>query len=89
MARELLFVVQPFNGTKDALVPAAPMAAKSESEAKARARNISHRYAGVVAYSRFGDAELGEYDEPIVLAKFGNIPSRSTTSDSASRLPAP
>ena len=72
--RETIFLVQPFTAEKGKLIPVAPIAAKSEAEAKARVNRIRHRYAGVVAYSRIGDADLGEYDEPVILAKFGKLP---------------
>jgi hypothetical protein len=29
---------------------------------------------GVVAFSRWGDADAGEYDEPVILAQHGELP---------------
>ncbi len=34
----------------------------------------SAMFTGVVAYSRTGDVTLGEYDEPVILARFGTLP---------------
>lgn len=52
-----------------------PVRASTADEAKRRAERMSQTRAGGIAISRSGDAEFGEFDGPILLGVFGDVPS--------------
>lgn len=69
------YVVQSFQRSKKGkLVADPPVMVKTEAEASAKARRLSEGRAGVVAFSRTGDATTGEYDDAIVIASYGDMP---------------
>lgn len=74
MSRESIFVIQPFTMKGGKLVAIAPIPAPDEADAKRRARSLKSRYAGIVAFSRIGNAETGEYGESVILARYGMLP---------------
>lgn len=75
MAQETLYVVQPFVRDEDGnLIPETPIAEKSVASAKERARRLMGIRAGVIAYSRTGDIDVGEYEDAVVIAKYGEVP---------------
>lgn len=51
-----------------------PREMPSEHRAKLTAQDLSHHHAGVIAWSRTANPQLGEYGEPVVIAKFGVVP---------------
>jgi hypothetical protein len=74
--RETIYVVQAFRREETGeLVAETPEAAKDEAHARERALRLKDRYAGVIAFSRTGDMDLGEYEDAVVLARFGSIPN--------------
>lgn len=56
------------------LVALEAIAAKSASDAIAKARALAATKAGAVAFSRSGDPMLGEFSDARVLFKAGEIP---------------
>lgn len=50
---------------------------RNAEEARARAeRVVTDRVCvGAVAFSRSADPEMGDYDEPVVLGEFGEVPN--------------
>ena len=57
------------------LIPAfEPRPATSEQAAKAEARTLKDKHAGVIAWSRTANPDHGEYGEPTVLAQYGDVP---------------
>lgn len=69
------YVVQSFQASKrGALVADQPVMVKTEAEAAAKARRLSEVRAGVVAFSRTGDATTGEYEDAVVIASYGRMP---------------
>lgn len=75
MARQTIYVVQPFlRDDRGRLMPDRPMTARDEADAKHRALMLKDRRAGVVAFSRTGDIETGEYDDAVIISKFGAVP---------------
>jgi hypothetical protein len=57
------------------LVPAfEPRQVDTEDKAKREARMMADSHAGVVAWSREADPNLGEYGPPVVLFQAGDIP---------------
>jgi hypothetical protein len=75
MPRQTIYVVQPFVRDDRGRLAAEPaIAARSEDEAKRRALNLEDKRAGVVAFARTGDIETGEYEDAVILAKYGTVP---------------
>jgi hypothetical protein len=77
MARETVFLVQSFRAGKGTRLTAdTPVRCRSEDVAKRKAEDLSATKAGVVAFSTWGDAEAGEYDEePTIIFKTGRLPT--------------
>ena len=73
---EKLVVVVAFDRNDDGnLVPAEePRQFTTEASAKSAAETLSRKHAGVIAWSRSADPEIGEYGEPTVLAQYGDVP---------------
>jgi hypothetical protein len=71
-----LIVLAAFNETDEGeLMPAFdPRQFDSEERATREARKIVADHAGVVAWSREADPDLGDYGPPKVLFQSGNIP---------------
>lgn len=71
-----LIVLLAFEHDEDGnLVPAfEPREMPSEDRAKLAARDMAPHYAGVIAWSRSADPQLGEYGAPEELARFGTVP---------------
>jgi hypothetical protein len=77
MAQETIYIVQSFRagrGTRLLTDPA--VACKSAQTARRTAERLAQTRVGVIAWSRTGDAELGDFDEqPMVLFRAGRIPA--------------
>lgn len=71
-----LIVLAAFNQDEDGyLLPAfEPRQVETEERAKRDARLMADQYSGVIAWSREADPNIGEYGEPTVLFKRGNVP---------------
>ena len=76
MAQETVYIVQSFQAGRWArLVADPPVACKSEQTARRTAERLALSRVGVIAWSRTGDAELGDFDEdPIILFRAGRMP---------------
>jgi hypothetical protein len=76
VAQETVYIVQSFRAGRGARLVADPsVACKSESTARRTAERLANTRVGVIAWSRTGDAELGDFDEdPIILFRAGRIP---------------
>ncbi len=69
------FVVQSFErGHKGMLISDAPQEARSAEQALAVALRLAAAKAGVVAFSRTGDPESGEFADAVILAQHGTVP---------------
>jgi hypothetical protein len=77
MARETVFLVQSFRAGKGTRLTAdTPVRCRSEDVAMRKAETLATTKAGVVAFSTWGDAEAGEYDEePTIIFKTGRLPT--------------
>ena len=78
MASVTYHVVLPFIRDDDSgeLVAEQGQEAPSAWSAKLRAETMvtaGHK-AGAVAFSRTGDPELGDFDDAVILGKFGDVP---------------
>lgn len=79
MPAQTLFIVQQFEKQGRRLIAGRQMQFKTAGEAKSRAERDAERTAGVVAIQQMVDTDTGEVlEEPIVLAKFGELPQEFT-----------
>ena len=75
MAHLTYHVVLPFSPDADGmLLPGEPQEAPSASLAIVRAQRLVATKGGAVAFSRTGDPALGDYQEGVLLGRFGNVP---------------
>ncbi len=75
MAKEILYLVQAFTaGRGKALKSEQSVSCKSAEEARRSAERLAPLRLGVVAYSAAADIELGDYDDPVVIFKAGQLP---------------
>ena len=73
-ANDTYYVVIPFARNADGDIrPGAAQEAISAAAAERRAAALAAEHGGAVAFSRRGDPVTGEFDEPIVLAQFGEV----------------
>jgi hypothetical protein len=77
MAQETLFIVQSFRVGRGTRLLADPAVACKTAQAACRAaERLAITRVGVIAWSRTGDAELGDFDEePIILFRAGRLPT--------------
>lgn len=76
-ALKTFYVVQPFvKGKRGGLKAEQAIQAPSESAAILRGEWLSESKAGVLVFSISGDPEMGEFDEPVFLARHGDVPSQ-------------
>jgi hypothetical protein len=68
------YVVVPFDRTTEGdICPGAAQEVISADAALRRARKLADAHAGAIAFSRVGDAATGEFEDAIVLARFGDV----------------
>ncbi len=77
LAQETVYIVQSFRAGRGTRLLADPsVACKSELTARRTAERLAQSRVGVIAWSRTGDAELGDFDEePVVFFRAGRIPA--------------
>jgi hypothetical protein len=67
--------VQPFeSAARGRSKVLAPVVAQSASEAVRRAERLAAEKGGAIAFSRTGDPTFGEFDDPVILGRFGEVP---------------
>jgi hypothetical protein len=75
MARETVYIVQSYvRGRGRALKAEQQVGCKSAEEARRKAERLSPLRLGVVAFSATADVELGDYDDPVILFRAGELP---------------
>lgn len=75
MAKQTYFVVQPYEiGKRGKLGAGQPIMAASGPNAIKMAQKMKGRVAGVVAFSKTGDPETGDYDDAMILTILGSVP---------------
>jgi hypothetical protein len=68
------YVVVPFDRNEAGdLGAGVAVEALSAPAAERRARSIALLHAGAVAFSRTGDPSIGEYQDAVILAQFGEV----------------
>jgi hypothetical protein len=76
MGRTTYFVALPFGRDDEGdLCAGEAVEAPSELIARSRAARLATANEGAVAFSRTGDPDLGEFDEAVVLVRYGEVPS--------------
>lgn len=68
------FVVQAFTSVKGGMRADIPVQAQSGEQARRMAERLSHSKPAVIAFSRQEDDATGEFDDPLLIAAFGNVP---------------
>jgi hypothetical protein len=66
--------VQTFKKQGRRLVGSPPQPFKTPDQARVRGLKASDTAAGVVVFSVTGEPEFGEFDAPVVLARYGEVP---------------
>jgi hypothetical protein len=79
MASHTIHVVQAFEQRDDGIVPVEPKACPSAASARALAGQLARTHVGVIAWSRTGDPDLGDWKPPEVLVRTGVIPEEFET----------
>ena len=68
------YVVVPFDRNEDGdLAAGAAQEATSALAAERGARQLALQHAGAVAFSRTGDTSIGEFQDAVILAEFGEV----------------
>lgn len=69
------YVVQSFQRTRKGILVSNPaVEARDAGHALRMAERLSCTSAGVVAFSRTGDPSTGEYEDAVVLSRYGSVP---------------
>lgn len=68
------YVVQSYRKLGKRLVPDEPRVVKDERECLRVAEQTASRRAAVIAFARTGDADTGDFDDPVILATHGDVP---------------
>lgn len=72
--RQTYFVVQAFEVIEGHVTPSGkPYQPQSEGGARAAASRLAATYPAVLAFSRTGDAGRGDWDDAVILARYGDI----------------
>lgn len=78
MSKTTYFVVLPFETSKRGRVVAGQaQQAQTEHHAIRMAERLAAQKGGAVAFSRAGDLEAGDFDEAVILGKFGDVPDEA------------
>lgn len=77
MANVTYYAVQPFErATQGRMSPQQPIVVTTGAEAVRKAQQLARERGGAIAFSRSGDDEWGDYDEPVILGQFGKVPGK-------------
>ena len=75
MTLQTYFIVQPFQETKrGALIALPAIAAKDADHARRLVARQAGAAVGAIAFSRRVDPDAGDYEEPVVLVRWGKVP---------------
>lgn len=75
MTLQTYFVVQPYQETKRGGLIALPaIAARDADHAKRLVGRQAGAVVGAIAFSRNADPEVGDYQEAVVLLRWGRVP---------------
>ncbi|MCL2714291.1 MAG: hypothetical protein FWD68_06835 [Alphaproteobacteria bacterium] len=68
------FVIQPFETAEDGRLMAMPAVQAATARAALRRAEALAVAGGALAFSRSGDPSLGDFDDAVILGRFGKIP---------------
>lgn len=69
------YVVQAYRKGKRGKIEAEePKIARDENNCRVMAERLSLTRLAVIAFSRTGDPDTGDFDDPVILAKHGDVP---------------
>jgi hypothetical protein len=68
------YVVQAYRKMGKKIVPDEPKVATDERQCLRMAEAAAGRRHAVIAFSRTGDADTGDFDDPVILATHGDVP---------------
>ena len=75
MAKETVYIVQSYVRARgNGLKAEQQVGCKTAEEARRKAERLGPLRAGVVAFSASADVELGDYDDPVILFRAGELP---------------
>ncbi len=86
MSKQTYFVVLPFVvGKKKKIIEgeAVPCASGAAAIKLAQRMMAGGRVAGVVAFSKSGDPETGDYEDAVILTQLGRVPEECLTAAAA------
>ena len=84
MSMQTYFVVQSYHETSRGALAALPaIAARDANHALRLLTQQSRVAAGVVAFSRRVDPETGDYEDAVVLSRWGRVPDEADGADAA------
>ena len=74
-AQKTFYVVQPFiKGKRGGLKAEPAIQASSQDAAIRRGERMADSKAGVIVFAQTGDPEMGDFDEPVFLYRYGELP---------------
>ena len=69
------YVVIPYVRTEDGeLVAEEPREMQSKAQAEATALALANSKAGIIAFSRTGDPDIGEFEPAVIIRRYGETP---------------
>lgn len=68
------YVVQGYRKMGKRIVPDEPKVAADERQCLRMAEAMAARRHAVIAFSRTGDLDTGDFDDPVILARHGEVP---------------
>jgi hypothetical protein len=69
------YAVLPFSRTEDGdFLAEAAIEVRSSSQARSTASRMEGEGKGAVAFSKTGDPQLGEWEDAIILGRYGDVP---------------
>lgn len=77
MAVKTYFVVMTFSMKRGRLAPDPAVSVNSQSAAERMAVRLAEKKPGVIAFSRTGDPEGGDFEAAQILARFGDVPDEA------------
>jgi hypothetical protein len=83
MTSVTIHVVQAFQQEEDGIVAAEPKSCPSAGAARSLAARLAQTHVGVIAWSRTGEPEFGDWQPAVELVRTGQIPDEFDTSGGA------
>lgn len=69
------FAVLPFSRTQDGdFLAEAAIEVRNADQARSTARQMAGTDRGAVAFSKTGNPQIGEWDDAVVLGRYGDVP---------------